>query len=196
VAFGSARRWWHVPDGQGPCASVHLNTGPAGQVFVVSGAGDTVIVTLSLAVAAKMMFADAARLANLAAGVVVGKVGSQPINLFELKTALRSSGAALNGHFQTKIFTRETASVQVEAWKANGDKIVFTNGCFDLLHPGHIHLLNKAKDFGKRLVVGLNADSSVRRLKGPTRPILNEQDRACILGSLDCVDMVRTLRKI
>ena len=67
---------------------------------------------------------------------------------------------------------------------------MFTNGCFDLLHPGHIHLLNKAKDLGKRLVVGLNADASVRRLKGPTRPILSEQDRACILGSLDCVDMV------
>ncbi len=162
----------------------------ARQVFDVSGAGDTVIATLALAVAAKIGFADAARLANLAAGVVVGKVGTQPINLFELKTALRNTGAAQNGHFQAKIFTRETALVQVEAWKANGDRIVFTNGCFDLLHPGHIHLLNKAKDFGKRLVVGLNSDASVKRLKGPTRPILNEQDRACILGSLDCVDMV------
>jgi D-beta-D-heptose 7-phosphate kinase/D-beta-D-heptose 1-phosphate adenosyltransferase len=137
-----------------------------------------------------MGIADAARLANLAAGVVVGKVGTQPINLFELKTAVRNTGAAQNGHFQAKIFSRETALVQVEDWKANGDKIVFTNGCFDLLHPGHIHLLNKAKDFGRRLVVGLNADASVKRLKGPTRPILNEQDRACILGSLDCVDMV------
>jgi D-beta-D-heptose 7-phosphate kinase/D-beta-D-heptose 1-phosphate adenosyltransferase len=162
----------------------------ARQVFDVSGAGDTVIATLALAAAAKMGIADAARLANLAAGVVVGKVGTQPINLFELKTAVRNTGAAQNGHFQTKIFSQETAQVQVEAWKANGDRIVFTNGCFDLLHPGHIHLLNKAKDFGKRLVVGLNSDASVKRLKGPARPILNEQDRACILGSLDCVDMV------
>ncbi len=162
----------------------------ARQVFDVSGAGDTVIATFALSVAAKTSFSDAARLANLAAGVVVGKVGTQPISLFELKTALQSSNAALNGHFQTKIFTRESALVQVDAWRANGDKIVFTNGCFDLLHPGHIHLLNRAKDLGKRLVVGLNSDASIRRLKGPTRPILSEQDRACILGSLDCVDMV------
>jgi D-beta-D-heptose 7-phosphate kinase/D-beta-D-heptose 1-phosphate adenosyltransferase len=103
---------------------------------------------------------------------------------------MRTSDSALSGRFHNKLFTDETACVQVEAWKANGEKIVFTNGCFDLLHPGHIHLLNKAKDLGNRLVVGLNADASVRRLKGSTRPILNEQDRACILGSLDCVDMV------
>ncbi|MCU0602292.1 MAG: bifunctional D-glycero-beta-D-manno-heptose-7-phosphate kinase/D-glycero-beta-D-manno-heptose 1-phosphate adenylyltransferase HldE [Desulfobacterales bacterium] len=162
----------------------------ARQVFDVSGAGDTVIAALALAVAAGMAFPDAARLANLAAGVVVGKVGTQPINLFELTSALKTAEAAVNGHFQTKLFSRETALVQVDAWRANGEKIIFTNGCFDLLHPGHIHLLNKAKDFGGRLVVGLNADSSVRRLKGPSRPILTEQDRACILGSLDCVDMV------
>ncbi|MFO7707095.1 MAG: D-glycero-beta-D-manno-heptose-7-phosphate kinase, partial [Desulfobacterales bacterium] len=129
----------------------------ARQVFDVSGAGDTVIATFALSASAGASFPDAARLANLAAGVVVGKVGTQPINLFELKTALQNSGAALNGHFQTKIFTRETALAQVNAWKANSEKIVFTNGCFDLLHPGHIHLLNKAKDFGKRLVVGLNS---------------------------------------
>lgn len=162
----------------------------ARQVFDVSGAGDTVIATLALAVAAKMDFAEAARLANLAAGIVVGKVGTQPIHLFELQTALRSSDAALTGGFHRKVFTRETARIQVDAWRAHGEKIVFTNGCFDLLHPGHIHLLNKAKEFGRRLVVGLNADASIRRLKGPARPILNEQDRASILGSLDCVDMV------
>ncbi len=162
----------------------------ARQVFDVSGAGDTAIATFALSAAAGTPFPDAARLANLAAGVVVGKVGTQPINLFELKSALRNSGAAVNGHFQSKIFARETAHVQIDAWRANSEKIVFTNGCFDLLHPGHIHLLNKAKEFGKRLVVGLNSDASVRRLKGPTRPILSEQDRACILGSLDCVDMV------
>jgi rfaE bifunctional protein nucleotidyltransferase chain/domain len=80
--------------------------------------------------------------------------------------------------------------MRVESWKAAGNKIVFTNGCFDLLHPGHIHLLNQAKELGNRLVVGLNSDSSVSRLKGPGRPILKEQDRASILGSLDCVDLV------
>lgn len=162
----------------------------ARQVFDVSGAGDTVIATLAIAVASKIDFPDAARLANLAAGVVVGKVGTQPINRFELKAALRTGDASLSGCSYTKVFTHETAAIQVDAWKANKEKIVFTNGCFDLLHPGHIHLLNKAKDLGQRLVVGLNADVSVKRLKGPTRPILNEQDRASILGSLDCVDMV------
>ena len=171
------------------CVPLFIST-QARQVFDVSGAGDTVISTLALAVASKINYPDAARLANLAAGVVVGKVGTQPINLFELRTALRTSDATLNGYFHNKVFTQDTALIQVEAWKANKQKIVFTNGCFDLLHPGHIHLLNKAKDLGQRLVVGLNADVSVTRLKGPTRPILNEQDRASILGSLDCVDMV------
>jgi D-beta-D-heptose 7-phosphate kinase / D-beta-D-heptose 1-phosphate adenosyltransferase len=162
----------------------------ARQVFDVSGAGDTVISTLALAVASRIDFPEAARLANLAAGVVVGKVGTQPINLFELKTALRTHDVTLNGFFHNKMFTQETALIQVDAWRANKEKIVFTNGCFDLLHPGHIHLLNKAKYLGQRLVVGLNADASVKRLKGPTRPLLNEQGRASILGSLDCVDMV------
>lgn len=171
------------------CVPLFIST-QARQVFDVSGAGDTVIATLALAVASRIGFPDAARLANLAAGIVVSKVGTQPINLFELKTALRTSDAALNGHFHNKVFTHETAAIQVDAWKASKEKIVFTNGCFDLLHPGHIHLLNKAKDLGQRLVVGLNADVSVKQLKGPTRPFLNEQDRASILGSLDCVDMV------
>lgn len=162
----------------------------ARQVFDVSGAGDTVISTLALAVASKARFVDAARLANLAAGIVVGKVGTQPVNQFELKAALRTNEATLNGNFHAKIFSRAASSIQVEAWKGNKEIVVFTNGCFDLLHPGHIHLLNKAKEFGQRLVVGLNADVSVSRLKGATRPILSENDRATILGSLDCVDMV------
>lgn len=171
------------------CVPFFIST-QARQVFDVSGAGDTVISTLALAVASQINFPDAALLANLAAGVVVGKVGTQPINLFELKTVLRTKDATLNGYFHNKVFTRETALIQADAWRAKKEKIVFTNGCFDLLHPGHIHLLNKAKDLGRRLVVGLNADVSVTRLKGPTRPILNEQDRASILGSLNCVDMV------
>jgi D-beta-D-heptose 7-phosphate kinase / D-beta-D-heptose 1-phosphate adenosyltransferase len=171
------------------CVPLFIPT-QARQVFDVSGAGDIVIATLALAVAAKIDFPDAARLANLAAGVVVGKVGTQPINRLELEAALRTSDTTLSGCFYIKIFTGETAAIQVDAWKANKEKIVFTNGCFDLLHPGHIHLLNRAKDLGQRLVVGLSADLSVKRLKGPDRPFLKEQDRASILGSLDCVDMV------
>jgi D-beta-D-heptose 7-phosphate kinase/D-beta-D-heptose 1-phosphate adenosyltransferase len=163
----------------------------ARQVFDVSGAGDTVISALAAAVAANSDFENASRLANMAAGIVVGKLGTQPISLFEMKTALGTGGAAaISGNFISKMACRGAASVQVEAWKANGHKVVFTNGCFDLLHPGHIRLLNQAKELGHRLVVGLNADASVTRLKGPSRPILKEHDRASILGSLDCVDLV------
>jgi D-beta-D-heptose 7-phosphate kinase/D-beta-D-heptose 1-phosphate adenosyltransferase len=162
----------------------------ARQVFDVSGAGDTVIATLALAVASQADFPTAARLANLAAGVVVGKLGTQPIHRIELQNALRIGDAELNGNFQAKVVTHENALSQVDAWRANQDQIVFTNGCFDLLHPGHLHLLQQAKNLGQRLVVGLNADLSVKRLKGPARPILKEQDRAFILGSLACVDMV------
>jgi D-beta-D-heptose 7-phosphate kinase/D-beta-D-heptose 1-phosphate adenosyltransferase len=162
----------------------------ARQVYDVSGAGDTVVATLTLAVAAGVGFADAARLANLAAGVVVAKVGTQPINRIELEAALRAHGAATGSGSRAKVAAWDAALVQVDAWRAKSETIVFTNGCFDLLHPGHIHLLRRARELGRRLVVGLNADASVKRLKGPGRPILNERDRAAILGALDCVDLV------
>lgn len=162
----------------------------AREIYDVSGAGDTVVATLALAVASGIDFPDAARLANLAAGIVVGKVGTQPIHRFELENAWRIHRAGLNGYFLRKVFAKDAALTQVDAWRANREAIVFTNGCFDLLHPGHIHLLNQAKEFGRRLVVGLNTDASVQRLKGPARPFLNERDRAAILASLDSVDMV------
>jgi D-beta-D-heptose 7-phosphate kinase/D-beta-D-heptose 1-phosphate adenosyltransferase len=162
----------------------------AREVYDVSGAGDTVISTLSLGVASGLDFPDAASLANVAAGIVVGKVGTQPINLFELKASVGINGNISIGKYLNKIASLSDAKLQVDAWQAQGDTIVFTNGCFDLLHPGHIHLLNQAKDLGDRLIVGLNSDDSVRRLKGPSRPILNEKDRASLLGSLDCVNVV------
>jgi D-beta-D-heptose 7-phosphate kinase/D-beta-D-heptose 1-phosphate adenosyltransferase len=121
---------------------------------------------------------------------VVAKVGTQPINRVELEHAVCTYGAASGGGSKSKLFAADAALVQVDAWRANGETIVFTNGCFDLLHPGHVHLLNRARDLGRRLVVGLNADASVMRLKGAGRPILNERDRAAILGALDCVDLV------
>jgi len=148
----------------------------AREVYDVSGAGDTVIATLSLGVASGLTFPNAAKLANLAAGIVVGKIGTQPINLLELKASLGMNGSKLSGNYINKIASLSVAKIQVQAWQANGEKIVFTNGCFDLLHPGHIHLLNHAKDLGDRLIVGLNSDASVRRLKGQNRPILNEHD--------------------
>lgn len=160
------------------------------EVWDVSGAGDTVISTFAVGVASKMTFSDAAQLANVAAGVVVGKLGTHPINLVELEMPLRMSINSVNGKYSTKLISMDAAQVQTQSWKSVGEKVIFTNGCFDLLHPGHIHLLNEAKALGHRLVVGLNADTSVTRLKGPERPVLNEHDRASILGSLSCVDLI------
>jgi len=162
----------------------------ARQVYDVSGAGDTAIATLAAAIGSGLYFPDAAKLANLAAGIVVGKVGTQPITVLELQASLAINEGGLHGRIMNKINALQSARVQIQAWKANGEQIVFTNGCFDLLHPGHIHLLTRAKELGDRLVVGLNSDASVRRLKGPNRPILSERDRASLLASLDCVDLV------
>lgn len=162
----------------------------ARDVFDVSGAGDTVISTLTLGVASGFSFYEATKLANLAAGIVVGKVGTQPVSLFELKSVAGADGKGLNILFSNKICSFVAAKIQVQAWQANREKVVFTNGCFDLLHPGHIHLLHHARSLGDRLIVGLNSDASVKHLKGPSRPILNENDRASILGALDCVDLV------
>jgi D-beta-D-heptose 7-phosphate kinase / D-beta-D-heptose 1-phosphate adenosyltransferase len=162
----------------------------AREVYDVSGAGDTVIATLAAGLGSGMSFPDAAELANAAAGVVVGKVGTQPINRAELINALRTAGG--DGRLLTsrKVASLDAALIQMQAWRASGDVVVFTNGCFDLLHPGHVNLLHQARALGGRLVVGLNTDASVRRLKGSSRPILSEQDRAAILSALSSVDMV------
>jgi D-beta-D-heptose 7-phosphate kinase/D-beta-D-heptose 1-phosphate adenosyltransferase len=162
----------------------------ARQVYDVSGAGDTVIGTLCLGVASGLAFSQAAHLANTAAGIVVGKVGTQPITLFELRAALEINGKRPIGNHSNKIASLSAAKLQVQAWQGNGEKVAFTNGCFDLLHPGHIHCLNQAKGLGDKLIVAINSDASVKRVKGPARPILNAHDRASLIGSLDCVDMV------
>ena len=90
----------------------------------------------------------------------------------------------------SKIATLESARILVKSWQSSGQKVVFTNGCYDLLHPGHIHLLHQSRDLGDRLIVGLNTDASVRRLKGNSRPIVAERDRAAIVSALGCVDLV------
>jgi D-beta-D-heptose 7-phosphate kinase/D-beta-D-heptose 1-phosphate adenosyltransferase len=90
----------------------------------------------------------------------------------------------------SKIASLESARILVKSWQSSGQKVVFTNGCYDLLHPGHIHLLHRSRDLGDRLIVGLNTDASVRRLKGDTRPIVAEMDRAAIVSALGCVDLV------
>ncbi len=158
----------------------------ARDVFDVSGAGDTVIATVAAGIATGMGWAQCAELANIAAGIVVGKVGTNPIRAEDLAIALRQGH---NGT-QRKICDPASARLMVDAWRVNGNSVVFTNGCFDILHAGHIRLLHAAAAEGQRLVVGLNSDSSVRRIKGMHRPILPQHDRAALLAALGCVDMV------
>lgn len=157
----------------------------AAEVFDVSGAGDTVIATLAAGLAAGLTLPVAARLANIAAGVVVGKVGTAAVRPGELIAAMSAEGGALR-----KILPREAAAEQVERWRRKGWRVGFTNGCFDLLHPGHVHLLEQARGACDRLIVGLNSDASVRRLKGAGRPVQPEAARAAVLASLAAVDLV------
>jgi D-beta-D-heptose 7-phosphate kinase/D-beta-D-heptose 1-phosphate adenosyltransferase len=158
------------------------------EVFDVSGAGDTVVATLAAALAVGAALPEAMALANAAAGVVVGKLGTATCSLAELGQALRQADDP-NGH-TGKVADTARAAETVAAWRASGARIGFTNGCFDLLHPGHVSLMRQARSQCDRLVVGLNTDASVRRLKGPTRPVNDEQARAAVLASLADVDLV------
>jgi D-beta-D-heptose 7-phosphate kinase/D-beta-D-heptose 1-phosphate adenosyltransferase len=162
----------------------------AREVFDVSGAGDTVIATLAACVAAGMPFSDAASVANTAAGIVVGKLGTQPVGWPELASDLEKESQRKPASTLWKVAELIEASERVIHWRQAEQRIVFTNGCFDLLHPGHVSLLHQARHLGDRLIVGLNTDASIRRLKGAQRPILPEQDRAAILSALEDVDMV------
>ncbi len=159
----------------------------ARQVFDVSGAGDTVIAVLALCLASGLGAETAVQLANVAAGIVVGKVGTVPVEKHELLAAL-SPNIAL--HAEDKVLSRSELVTRVALWKANCERVVFTNGCFDLLHVGHITLLENAHSFGDRLIVAINSDASVSGLKGPTRPIVSETDRARVLAALAAVDAV------
>ena len=159
----------------------------ARQVFDVSGAGDTVMAVLALCLASGLKPETSVQLANLAAGVVVGKVGTVPIEKHELLAAL-SPEVAL--HAEGKIVARSELLTRVALWKANNERVVFTNGCFDLLHVGHITLLEQSRRFGDRLVVAINSDASVCALKGPSRPIVGENERARVLAALAAVDAV------
>jgi D-beta-D-heptose 7-phosphate kinase/D-beta-D-heptose 1-phosphate adenosyltransferase len=157
------------------------------EVFDVSGAGDTVVATLATALGAGSNIEDAARLANIAAGIVVGKVGTAVILTKDLLTELQHQDQIKP---EAKILTLQLALDRVNKWRRSGNRVGFTNGCFDLLHPGHISLLNQARDSTDKLVVGLNSDASVKRLKGDERPVQSELARASILASLSAVDMV------
>ena len=160
----------------------------AREVFDVSGAGDTVAATLLAGVAGKLALEDAVYVANQAAGIVVGKVGTYPVHREELLKVLLTEERKEGKAYRT--LSWEEISSLAATWRACGEKIVFTNGCFDLLHVGHVTYLEKARNLGKHLIVGLNTDASVRRLKGETRPLVHELDRARVLASLGCVDAV------
>jgi len=156
----------------------------AREVFDVSGAGDTVLASIGLGLAGGLELPDAARLSNLAAGVVVGKVGTSTVTPEEI---LRSISVDVD-RSDAKIRTcRELQHLLLEE-KSRGRSIVFTNGCFDLLHVGHVKYLQKARALGDLLVLGLNSDASIRRLKGEKRPLIGEEERAHILAALDCID--------
>ena len=157
------------------------------QVYDVSGAGDTVIAVLALAMACGVEIESVAHVANVAAGIVVSKAGTVPIQRDELLGAL-SPEIAL--HMDAKVLRLERLLGRIAGWRAAGHHVVFTNGCFDLLHIGHITLLEQARQKGDRLIVGLNSDSSVRCVKGTPRPLVGEQERAKILASLSTVDAV------
>ncbi len=169
----------------------------ARQVFDVSGAGDTVTAVMALCRVSGIATREALELANLAAGVVVAKVGTAPARQDELLAALDVPAAATFRRSAARVeaaapipASLESMVSRVAAWRNAGDTIVFTNGCFDLLHAGHVSLLEAARAMGDRLVVGVNSDASVRRLKGPGRPVMTGNDRAIVLGALSAVDGV------
>jgi len=166
--------------------ATHLKA-EAREVFDVSGAGDTVVATLACALAAGIELRSAARIANSAAGIVVGKVGTAVVHLDELEAKLHEHDLS---HVERKIVTRDMAGDIVATWQAKGLSVGFTNGCFDLLHPGHIALISAARARCDRLVMGLNSDASVKRLKGESRPVQSEMARATVLAALAHVDLV------
>jgi len=159
----------------------------AREVFDVSGAGDTVVAVLASGLAAGASLADAARLANAAAGIVVGKVGTAVVHPEELRRELMDEQSV---HEHAKVVSLSEAQALIAGWRRAGQRVGFTNGCFDLLHPGHVSLLAQARGACDRLIVGLNSDASVSRLKGPERPVQNELARATVLASLASVDLV------
>ncbi|MFW7380132.1 MAG: D-glycero-beta-D-manno-heptose-7-phosphate kinase [Oligoflexus sp.] len=161
------------------------------EVFDVSGAGDTVVSIMALSLAAKLQLPEAMRIANLAAGKVVEKWGTQPIERQELLEVLSHEGASSSWQSsQRKRLPLDALVKHLSEHRARQQKIVFTNGCFDLLHAGHISYLEEARSLGDLLVVGVNTDASIRRLKGPTRPIIPAEQRMSLLAALECVDYV------
>ncbi|MCO6552961.1 MAG: bifunctional D-glycero-beta-D-manno-heptose-7-phosphate kinase/D-glycero-beta-D-manno-heptose 1-phosphate adenylyltransferase HldE [Gilliamella sp.] len=162
----------------------HLPT-QAKEVFDVTGAGDTVIATLAAALAAGQSLEESCFLANAAAGVVVGKLGTSTVSQVELSNAIRARADDGFG-----VMTEEELKEEVQKARMRGEKIVMTNGCFDILHAGHVSYLANARKLGDRLIVAVNSDASVKQLKGESRPINPLMQRMIVLGALDSVDWV------
>jgi len=162
----------------------HLPT-HAREVFDVTGAGDTVIATLAAGLAAGLDYPDATRLANHAAGVVVGKLGTATVSVRELQAAMLSHEPLRRG-----VITESELEHVLEKAREGGERIIMTNGCFDILHPGHVAYLSQARELGDRLIVAVNDDDSVRRLKGENRPVNSLMQRMAVLSGLESVDWV------
>ena len=165
---------------------LHLPT-RAREVADVSGAGDTLVATLAVALGAGATLPQASMLANVTAGISVGKPGTATVSREELLGVLHLADLVAT---ERKVATREEATQSAAAWRAQGLRIGFANGCFDLIHPGHVRLLSEARSRCDRLIVALNTDASVQRLKGPSRPLQNETARATVMASLAPVDLV------
>ncbi len=159
----------------------------AREVYDVSGAGDTVAAVLAAALGSGASISEAVEIANIAAGIVVGRAGTAVVDRAGIVEEVRRRSAT---GASDKIFERAKAAELARNWTESGLCVGFTNGCFDLLHPGHLKVLEAARANCDRLLVGLNSDQSVRRLKGETRPVQDEMARALVLASLACVDGV------
>ena len=163
---------------------LHMPT-QAQEVYDVTGAGDTVISVLAASLSAGKSLADSCKLANAAAGVVVGKLGTSTLSTIELTNAIHGSQDSGFG-----VVTESQLKAAVAAARARGEKVVMTNGCFDILHAGHVAYLNEAAKLGDRLIVAVNSDASVQALKGPGRPVNPEDRRMVVLAGLGAVDWV------
>ncbi|MBA3028657.1 MAG: D-glycero-beta-D-manno-heptose-7-phosphate kinase [Desulfobacteraceae bacterium] len=157
----------------------------AKEVFDVSGAGDTVIASLAVCISMGWDWESSVDFANKAAGIVVGKSGTKPVTILDIAEKLSDGNFAAN-----KILSLESAIQKVDSWKAEDKRIGFTNGCFDILHSGHVHLLHASARLCDKLIVGLNTDESITGLKGPGRPILSQEDRSRLIAALGSVDLV------
>jgi D-beta-D-heptose 7-phosphate kinase / D-beta-D-heptose 1-phosphate adenosyltransferase len=153
------------------------------EVYDVTGAGDTAIAVLAVSLAARAPLHAAVRIANAAAGVSVGHVGAVAVDIQSIRNALAAQPAG-------KVLERDALAARAASWRMAGKRIVFTNGCFDLLHSGHLALLDSAAKLGDVLVLAINSDDSVRRLKGPERPLVPQAERAALLAALSYVDAV------